>query len=81
MLHFDGHNAVIGGGGKEAAIRCLQDIARMTPRPTRADIEGYLRASGETREPGPERAGAWYDEILAGKRHLDYRRQIIGRPL
>lgn len=81
ILSFDGHNAFIGGGGKEHTIRLLQDIARMRPQPTREAIEAYLRASGETHEPGPERAGQWYEEILAGKRHLDYRRQVIGKPL
>jgi hypothetical protein len=81
ILSFDGHNGFIGGGGKEHTISTLQEIARMRPHPTRDEIEGYLRASGETHEPGPERAGEWYEEILNGRRHLDYRRQVIGRPL
>lgn len=81
VLRFDGHNAFIGGGGKEHTIQLLQEIAGMSPRPSRQEIEAYLRASGETHEPGPERAGKWYEEILDGKRHLDYRRQVIGRPL
>lgn len=81
ILSFDGHNAFIGGAGKEYTISTLQEIARMRPHPTREEIEGYLRTSGETHEPGPERAGEWYEEILDGKKHLDYRRQVIGRPL
>jgi hypothetical protein len=81
ILFFDGHNAFIGGGGKEHTIRDLQDITRMRPRPTREAIEGYLRESGETHGEGPTRAGQWYEEILAGQRHLDYQRRVIGRPL
>lgn len=79
ILRNDGHNALVQE--KEYTIRNLQEIARMRPRPTRQAIEAYLRESGETHEPGPERAGRWYEEILAGKRHLDYRRRVIGRPL
>lgn len=81
MLSFDGHNSFLGGGGKEDAITTLQDIARMSPRPTREDIEAYMRASGQTDGSGAERAGKWYGEILDGKRHFDYRRRVIGRPL
>lgn len=81
MLFFDGHNSFLGGGGKENAIETLQSIARTRPRPSREEIEAYLRASGKTDGSGSERAGKWYEEILAGKRHLDYRRRVIGRPL
>jgi hypothetical protein len=77
MLSFDGHNGFVGGGGKEDAIRTLQTIAAMPDRPTPQAIGGYLMASGETDADGAERARRWYEEILAGKRHRDYRGRII----
>jgi hypothetical protein len=54
-------------------IIALQGIARMAPRPSRDDIEGYQRSTGLTHEPGPERAGKWHDEVLEGKSRRDYR--------
>lgn len=77
MLFFDGHNGFIGAGGKEDAIRRLQTIAAPANRPTPEEIEGYLLASGETDAEGARRARRWYDEILAGKQHRDYRGRII----
>jgi hypothetical protein len=81
ILFLDGHNSFLGGGGKEHTITALQDIARMRPRPTREEIEAYLRESGGTDGDGAERAGKWYEEVLQGKRHYDYARRVIGRPL
>jgi len=77
MLFFDGHNGFVGAGGKEDAIRRLQSIAALAKRPTPQDIEGYLLASGETDAEGAQRARRWYDEILAGRRHRDYRGRVI----
>lgn len=36
-----------------------------------------MRASGETHAKGIERARNWYQEILEGKRHRDYRGRLI----
>jgi hypothetical protein len=77
MLSSDGHNGFVGGGGKEDSIRTLHAIAAMPDRPTPQAIRGYLMASGETDADGAERARRWYEEILAGKRHRDYRGRII----
>ncbi len=77
ILRFGGHNNFLGGGEKEITIRSLREIARKLRAPTRGAIETYLRASGETRSDGVERAGKWYSEILEGKRHRDYRGRII----
>lgn len=77
MLAFDGHNGFIGGGGKENTIRALQRIARRDDRPDPQAIEDYLTASGETSAKGAMRARRWYEEILHGKSHRDYRGRII----
>jgi hypothetical protein len=77
MLSFGGHNSFLGAGAKEDAIRRLREIARRRDRPTREAIEEHLRASVETDGDGAQRAGKWYEEILEGKRHLDYRRRTI----
>lgn len=77
ILFFGGRNGFIGGGEKERTIRGLRDIAAMPNRPAPEQIEYYLRASGDTREKGVRRAVKWYEEILQGKRHLDYNRREI----
>lgn len=77
MLFFDGHNGFIGGGGKEDAIRRLQEIARRPDCPSPQAIEQYLAASGETSAKGATRARRWYEEVIAGKRHRDYAGRII----
>lgn len=77
MLSFDGHNGFIGAGGKEDAIRKLQSIDRRPDRPGPQAIEDYLLSSGETSADGARRARKWYEEIIAGKRHRDYRGRII----
>lgn len=77
MLFFDGHNGFLGGGGKEDAIRRLREISRRRDAPSREEVEQYLHASGQTGADGVRRAGKWYEEILDGKRHRDYRGQTI----
>lgn len=77
VLFFGGHNNFLGGGEKEVTIRALKDIARRPDAPSREAIEAHMRQSGETAASGVQRAGKWYDEIRAGKRHRDYRGQII----
>jgi hypothetical protein len=77
MLFFGGHNGFLGGGEKEDAIRVLQEIAQRRDRPSREELEAYLRASGQTDGDGAQRAGKWYAEILAGKKHRDYRGRVI----
>ena len=77
MVFFGGHNGFLGGGEKEDAIRRLREIARRPDAPSRDAIEEYLRTSGDTKPSGIERACTWYAEILEGKRHRDYRGQII----
>jgi len=78
MLFFGGHNSFLGGGEKEDAIRRLHEIARRRDAPTREAIEEYLHSTGKTDSNGVRRAGRWYGEIQQGKRHRDYRGQIIG---
>jgi hypothetical protein len=77
MLSFDGHNGFLGGGGKEYAIRTLREILRRPDAPSSDAIEEYLAGSGETNAKGAARAAKWYDEIRAGRRHLDYARRTI----
>lgn len=77
MLFFGGHNNFLGGGEKEDAIRRLHKIAARSDAPSRARIEDHLRASGETDANGVERAGKWYEEVLDGRRHRDYRGRVI----
>jgi hypothetical protein len=74
---FGGHNGFLGGGEKEVAIRAFHVIARRRDAPSRDGIEDYLRASGEVNADGVRRAGKWYEEVQQGKRHLDYRREVI----
>lgn len=77
MLSWDGHNGFIGAGGKEYTIRTLREIGQRPDAPTSDAIEEYLAGSGETTAGGAARAAKWYDEIRAGKRHLDYARRPI----
>jgi len=77
MLFFGGNNAFLGGGEKEYAIRILRLLAGREDRPSTADLEAYVVASGETSADGAQRVRQWYDEILAGKRHRDYRGRTI----
>jgi|GEM_PF-2777010 len=77
MLWFDGHNGFVGAGGKEDAVRRLQTFARQPNRPASQEIEDYLLASGETDADGARRARRWYEEILLGKQHRDYRGRVI----
>lgn len=77
MLVFDGHNGFLGAGGKEEAIRALRAIAMHAARPASQTIEDYLISSGDTDADGARRARRWYEEILTGKQHRDYR----GRPI
>lgn len=77
MLFFGGHNGFLGAGEKEDAIRRLHAIARRRDAPTQEAIEEYLHSTGKTAADGVRRAGRWYDEIQQGKRHRDYRGQII----
>ncbi|HEY3023789.1 MAG TPA: hypothetical protein VGK11_09155 [Actinomycetota bacterium] len=77
MLTFDGHNGFIGAGGKEHAIHALRRIADEQDRPNPKAIEDYLLASGKTNANGAQRARKWYEEILGGKRHRDYRGKVI----
>jgi hypothetical protein len=77
MLWFDGHNGFVGAGGKEDALRRLQAIAASAYGVEPQEIEGYLLASGKTDAEGARRARRWYEEILAGKEHRDYRGRII----
>ena len=77
MLAFDGHNGFIGAGGKEDAIRRLGAISRAADRPTPSALESYLLSTGETSAKGADRARRWYEEILQGKRHRDYRGRVI----
>ncbi len=77
MLFFGGHNSFLGGGEKEDAIRTLRAISKRRDAPNLEELEEYLHGSGETDADGVRRAGKWYEEILDGKRHRDYRGQII----
>jgi len=77
LAFFGGHNAFLGGGDKERAIRVLHEIARRPDRPRRETIETYLRSSPEVHHEGAARIGKWYEEILSGKRHRDYRGRVI----
>ncbi|MGD0247495.1 MAG: hypothetical protein ABSB75_00415 [Candidatus Limnocylindrales bacterium] len=77
MLFNGGHNAFLGGGEKEDAIRELTRISRRLDAPPREAIEEYLYSTGMTDAEGVRRAGKWYDEIQQGKRHRDYRGQVI----
>lgn len=77
MLAFDGHNGFIGAGGKEDAISPLGAISRAADRPTPSALESYLLSTGETSAKGADRARRWYEEILQGKRHRDYRGRVI----
>lgn len=77
IVEFGGHNGFLGGGEKEVAIRAFHNIQRMRVTPTREAIEDYMRSTGGVNEDGVVRAGKWYEEVLEGKRHLDYRRQVI----
>jgi hypothetical protein len=77
MLWFDGHNGFVGAGGKEDAIRRLRAIAARADKPAPREIEDHLLASGETDADGARQARRWYEEILRGKRHLDYRGHVI----
>jgi hypothetical protein len=77
MLGFDGHNGFIGAGGKEDAIRRLNAISRAADRPVPSALEAYLLSSSQTSAKGADRARRWYEEILQGKRHRDYRGRII----
>jgi hypothetical protein len=74
---FGGHNGFLGGGEKEIAIRALHRIRRMPGRPTREALEDFLRSTGEVGADGVTRAGKWWDEVLDGKRHRDYRGEVI----
>jgi hypothetical protein len=55
----------------------LHLIARRPGTPSREGIEDYLRDSGEVNAHGVRRAGKWYEGVQQGKRHLDYRREVI----
>ena len=77
VVAFGGHNGFLGGGEKEIAIRAFHGIARRQDAPSREGIEDYLRSSGEVNADGVRRAGKWYEEVQQGKRHLDYRREVI----
>jgi hypothetical protein len=74
---FGGHNGFLGGGEKEVSIRAFHRIARRQGAPTREGIEDYFRSGGEVNADGVRRAGKWYEEVQQGKRHLDYRREVI----
>lgn len=76
-LFFGGRNGFISGGEKEQTIRSLRLIAALPNRPAPEQIEYYLRASGQTHAKGVQRAVKWYEEVLEGKRHLDYSRRPI----
>jgi hypothetical protein len=77
MLFFGGHNNFVGAGEKENAIPRLQKFARRADAPSREQIEDYVRASGQTGASGVVRVGKWYEEILNGHRHRDYRGRVI----
>jgi hypothetical protein len=77
VVSFGGHNSFLGGGEKEVAIRAFHRIRRMPGRPSREALEDYLRSTGEVDADGVSRAGNWWNEVLDGKRHLDYRREVI----
>jgi len=77
VLSFGGHNGFLGGGEKEVAIRAFHRISRMSEAPSRIALESFLRATGEVDGDGAERAGNWYEEVRAGKRHRDHRGQTI----
>ena len=76
-LFFGGSNGFVGGGEKEHLITRLREIAARSDCPSAEEIADNMRASGETHAKGIERARKWYQEILEGKRHRDYRRRLI----
>ena len=71
-LFFGGRKNFLGGGEKEVMIRALREIAARPDAPSRAAAEAYLQESGETGASGVKRAGKWYEEVRARKRHRDY---------
>lgn len=78
MIDFDGHNGFVGAGGKEDAIRTLRAIARSAASSISADeLAEYLVTTGGASAEGVRRARKWYEEILAGRKHRDYRSRII----
>jgi hypothetical protein len=77
VVAFGGHNAFLGGGEKEVAIRAFHRIKRLRGAPTRQALEDYLRSTGKVNAKGVARAGQWWQEVLEGKQHRDYRREII----
>ena len=77
VVAFGGHNGFLGGGEKEVAIRAFHNIARGLDAPSREAVEDYLRSTGGVNAEGVRRAGRWYEEVQHGKRHLDYRREVI----
>jgi hypothetical protein len=77
LAWFGGHNAFLGGGEKERAIRTLHELARRPDRPSREAVETFLRSCSEVHRDGASRVGKWYDEVLAGKRHRDYAGRVI----
>jgi hypothetical protein len=77
VVSFGGHNGFLGGEEKEVAIRAFHRVVRRRDAPTREAVEDFLRSTGEVDAEGVRRAGKWYEEVRQGKRHLDYRREVI----
>jgi len=77
VVSFGGHNGFLGGGEKQIAIKAFHRIRWMAGRPSRSGIEDYLRSTGEVDSEAVARAGKWYEEVLAGKRHRNDRGEII----
>jgi hypothetical protein len=72
MIRFGGHNAFLGGGEKEHAIRCMRLFASRPDAPSPDELEAYLRSSQGVERDGATRAGTWYERIRAGRSFRDY---------
>lgn len=55
----------------------LREIELGSGAPSSETVAEYLAGSGQATAKGATRAAKWYDEVRAGKRHLDYARRLI----
>ncbi len=77
IVDYGGHNRFVGSGEKEYAVRVLRALLAQGHEPTPAEVEDYLRASGETNVDGARRLREWWEAILAGRQLRDYRGRSI----
>lgn len=73
IVSFDGHNDLVGAGGKEHAIRSLRGVVAEGHRPDPRDLEAYVMSMGGLGSSrGSARLREWYEGILEGKSFRDY---------